>query len=669
MSPLKPARDERRRCRVLPAVEPLANRLMLSVTALFAAAAGELRVTGDEQDNTIVVSRDAGGAILVNNGAVVIQGGIPTAANTSHLHIVGAGGNDNISLDETNGPFPGTALFGGDGNDTLTTGSGEDFIDGGAGSDTAFMGGGDDTFQWNPGNASDVVEGQAGHDALYFNGSDLSEKFDVVANGNRVRLTRDLGSVNMDLNGLEELHLNALGGADTVTVNDQTATGLLDVELDLEGAGGIGDGAADNVVVNASNADDGLQVASFDNASRVAVAGTTFPFFNIIGADATLDRLTVNALGGDDVVDAGSLAADSILLTLNGGEGNDELLAGGGNDLVTGGPGDDKAFLETGDDTFVWNAGDGNDTVEGQSGRDTLRFNGADVDEVVSITGEGARVRLARDVGNETIDLNEVERLDVNSLGGADTITVDLDTPVTLQVDSGSQHDLIEVRGTAASAVVTVVPSSGDDIVNVNMDGVGAARVSFDSTQRLGGLNVGSGGLATLTSGGAKVLSLTSLVLAGAGTFDLNDNDLILDYATPASPLPGVASLIRRARNGGAWDGSGLTSAFARNAPQHNTTLGLMEATEFKSMNGAAATFGGQAIDDTAVLVKFTYYGDTNFSGTVNFDDYVRTDVGFNTNASGWANGDFNLSGQVNFDDYVLIDLAFNTQSGTLSRA
>jgi hypothetical protein len=33
------------------------------------------------------------------------------------------------------------------------------------------------------------------------------------------------------------------------------------------------------------------------------------------------------------------------------------------------------------------------------------------------------------------------------------------------------------------------------------------------------------------------------------------------------------------------------------------------------------------------------------------------------------VNGDFNYSGTVDFDDYVLIDIAFNSQSGTLGRA
>jgi len=100
----------------------------------------------------------------------------------------------------------------------------------------------------------------------------------------------------------------------------------------------------------------------------------------------------------------------------------------------------------------------------------------------------------------------------------------------------------------------------------------------------------------------------------------------------------------------------------------HNTTLGAMEAADYRTIYGSGATFDGESLDSTAVLVKYTYCGDTDFNGRVNFDDYVRTDSGFNNHRSGWLNGDFDGNGQVNFDDYVLIDLAFNTQSGTLTR-
>src|SRR5262245_53114109 len=208
-------------------VEPLGERVRPAVTATFSAAGAVLRVVGDALDNTVVVSRDAAGTILVNNGAVAIQGGQPTVANTRQIFLNGGAGNDNLSLDEANGAMPAASIFGGDGNDVLVGGSGDDFIDGGTGNDMVFLGAGDDTFTWNPGDGSDVVDGQGGSDTMVFNGSDLAERFDLSASGTHVRFTRDLGNVAMDLNGIEFIDLNALGGADTITVNDQTATDLL----------------------------------------------------------------------------------------------------------------------------------------------------------------------------------------------------------------------------------------------------------------------------------------------------------------------------------------------------------------------------------------------------------------------------------------------------------
>ena len=74
---------------------------------------------------------------------------------------------------------------------------------------------------------------------------------------------------------------------------------------------------------------------------------------------------------------------------------------------------------------------------------------------------------------------------------------------------------------------------------------------------------------------------------------------------------------------------------------------------------------------DTDLLVKYTYYGDANFNGKVDGNDYSRIDATFNNehtagNIGGWFNGDFNLDGKVDGNDYGLIDSAFNSQLGTL---
>jgi hypothetical protein len=172
-------------------------------------------------------------------------------------------------------------------------------------------------------------------------------------------------------------------------------------------------------------------------------------------------------------------------------------------------------------------------------------------------------------------------------------------------------------------------------------------------------------GTATLAAGGNKVLVLSGLALTGSGKLDLNDNDFILDYSG-ATQLPAVQGQINSARNGGDWLGNGITSTSARTNAAGSTTLAAMEASDYDSIYGAGALFNGIDPDATAVLVKYTYYGDADFSGEVDFDDYVRVDGGFNNALSGWMNGDLDGSGEVDFDDYVLIDLAFNSQSGAL---
>jgi hypothetical protein len=201
---------------------------------------------------------------------------------------------------------------------------------------------------------------------------------------------------------------------------------------------------------------------------------------------------------------------------------------------------------------------------------------------------------------------------------------------------------------------------------------VGAGTVIVDGNSRLAANHVRVRTVsitanATLTINANGTASGTSRLLTNpiinSGRFDLTDNDLIVT----AGDVPTVRAQIVAGRHNGAWDTPGLTSSAAKNQTNHATMLGLLSGAEYLSVGGP--TFDGFTIAATDTLVKYTWYGDTDFNGKVNFDDYVRIDNGFNNHLTGWLNGDFDLNGVVNFDDYVLIDLAFNTQSGTLGRA
>jgi RTX calcium-binding nonapeptide repeat (4 copies) len=216
-----------------------------STTAVFMAPVGVLAVIGTSTDDTIVVSRDAAGNLLVNNGTVPIQGPRPTVVSTTLIEQFGLAGDDRLTIEEANGALPKAILIGGAGKDTLTGGSGDDqlfgqggddmllgkggndLLFGGAGDDQLTAGSGDDQsfgeagadrIIWNPGDGTDLNEGGDGIDTIEVNGGNGSEDFTATPNGARVRFDRVTPAPSsLDIGTAEKLIVNMNGGDDTFT--------------------------------------------------------------------------------------------------------------------------------------------------------------------------------------------------------------------------------------------------------------------------------------------------------------------------------------------------------------------------------------------------------------------------------------------------------------------
>ncbi|WP_375307870.1 calcium-binding protein [Bradyrhizobium sp. A11] len=481
----------------------------------FAITANGARVRFDRVDPT-PFSLDIGSTenLVVDAGDgddVVTATGNLAALVT--LTIDGGSGNDTIR--------------GGNGADRLLGGEGNDFIDGNQGNDTALLGAGDDTFQWDPGDGSDKVDGQAGTDTLLFNGSNIGEDITLsAANGGRTLLTRNVGSITMDLDGIETVAINAQGGSDNILVKNLAGTDAKQVNIDL-GSAGAGDGAADTVTLVGTNAANTIQISG--SGTSVTVAGLPAAL-TIANAEGANDALVIEGRSGNDTISAAALAAGIVHLTIDGGTGNDTILGSGcndtliggdGNDFVDGNQGNDIALLGAGNDIFIWNPGDGSDIVEGGTGVDTLRFFGASIAETMAIVANGDRALLTRDVAGITMGLHGVEHVDIHALDGADHVTV---------------GDL-----------------TGTDVTRVNIDLAGPAgtpdgavdTVSVDATQSADTFGVSG------NAGGVTVFGLhaASYLTAMDETDQLTLNGLAGDDSIDASGL--AAGVLQLTINGG----------------------------------------------------------------------------------------------------------------------
>ena len=304
-------------------------------SAVFNAGTGVLTIIGDEFDRTIVVGRNAGGTIFVNNGAVAITGGPATVTNTVLIEVFGRDGHDRLTIEAgSEAAMPPAHLFGETGDDTLTGsgaiddlfgGPGSDALDGGRGNDRLFGEGGDDGFGWHPGYGSDVIEGGTGQDTLGFDGGDLSENIDLSANGTRLRFVRDVSSITMDIDGVERVNYFALGGADTLVVNDLTGTGVTEINVNLAPSvlGGnagdtplasVGDFQPDVITLNGTPAPNTFNIAANGSAVEAAGLGVLVHVFN----GGTNDVVRVVGVGGDIVNINGSAVADTMTVTAVG---------------------------------------------------------------------------------------------------------------------------------------------------------------------------------------------------------------------------------------------------------------------------------------------------------------------------------------------------------------
>jgi Ca2+-binding RTX toxin-like protein len=342
----------------------------------------------------------------------------------------------------------------------------------------------------------------------------------------------------------------------------------------------------------------------------------------------------------DDNVSLNQLPA-TVALTLDGGDGADDLQGGPGPDAITGDAGRDEISGNAGNDVLDGGSGDddisgnaGNDTITGDSGNDELEgdqgddsLSGGDGDDELEASagndvlsgGAGTDIYDAEDIGgNQTISLDGVAN-DTSAEGTANVL------PDIENVETGGGDD--SVTGSAANNFIDT--EGGDDVVN---GGDGNDDIDLGDGNDIG---VGAGGNDELFGGDGD-----DVVDGGPGNDFVDGNDGndaltgddgndVLESNSGSDTISGGTGIDTITYNYDGEDGGGISASLDGvandGAPGENQNIGT-DVENIIGSDGPDVITGSPGVNDLD-----GEEGDDVINSRDLVDDLVQCGPGFDT--------------------------------------
>ncbi len=278
--------------------------------------------------------------------------------------------------------------------------------------------------------------------------------------------------------------------------------------------------------------------------------------------------------------------------------------------------------------------------------------------------------------GNKTVGGIIFNNSNKYTISGTNTLTIDTPSSTALVIVNGGSHDITAPVSLAKSTLFNITGSTNKlKITNLSAGSAsvtktGDGTLEVNQVQTSGALTVNGGVLeVTLGGGSTGVVSSSGLSISG-GKIELHDNDLVNNYGAGPSNYTDVVNAVK---SGlvllGGTGTTGIGSAEVDAQTVAGTMLGVVDNGD-PLIAGAITALSGFTIPSptSSVLVKYTWFGDSNLDGVVDGSDYALIDTGFTAGGAlgGWVFGDYDYSGTIDGSDYALIDTGFISQTGTL---
>ncbi|MBV1929296.1 MAG: cadherin-like domain-containing protein, partial [Gammaproteobacteria bacterium] len=266
---------------------------------------------GDATDN-VLVATSANEALYGGDGN-----------DTLSAHVGGGNLYGGSGIDTLIGNAGDDTLIGGTGIDTLTGNAGNDTLTGGAGDDVLNGGDGDDTYMFSLGDGNNTITDTSGFDVIQVETGITFDDITFTQMGNDLDIQIASGFLVKDFylgNVVEEMRFDDGTSFDLTTLLsiDDTFIGTSAVEV-FDGGSGV-----DTVDYSASTSRVFVNLATGVGELGDAEGDTYISIENVIGTNKSFDHLYGNAANNH----------------LQGLIGEDRLYGSGGSDIMDGGAGD-----------------------------------------------------------------------------------------------------------------------------------------------------------------------------------------------------------------------------------------------------------------------------------------------------------------------------------------
>ncbi len=378
------------------------------------------------------------------------------------------------------------------GQDNLTGNAGNDIFIGGFGNDVLDGQGGNDIFNVGVKEGADNITGGDGYDKIVATANNVAIGLRFVSGVEEINsggfvpvsIIGTIGDDSLDFSNTLLVGISSINGG----AGNDTITGSANGDV-INGGGGndtlVGGGGDDTFLVGFQagfdHFDGGIGInilaASADN---VAIGIASLANIQEISANGRANVRIVTA-AGPGVFDFSAITLTDIV-SIDGGNGGQTIIATAGDDVINGG---------TNDDTLV--GGDGNDTINGGGGNNILT--GGEGDDTFIVTGGGANIyqggngydviSAGKDNAVITLATNALARIEEINAGGFANVTISgtaADDFINLTgliiaegdfaaINAGAGNDI--VKGSKVADTINgglgddrILSSSGDDILS-----------------------------------------------------------------------------------------------------------------------------------------------------------------------------------------------------------